>query len=107
MPKQFDLLRTGEGILHHTEGVDAIGGALRELESAGYIVRHQMWDRQGRISDTEIRHGMKLLPLCFMLIVTMCLPTRRFIVLSFRCRSLRAGRWNRQHPRLQSLWSMF
>ena len=33
------------------EGVDAIGGALRELESAGYIVRHQMRDRQGRISD--------------------------------------------------------
>ena len=24
------------------EGVDAIGGALRELESAGYIVRHQL-----------------------------------------------------------------
>ena len=35
------------------EGVDAIGGALRELERAGYIVRHQMRDRQGRISDTE------------------------------------------------------
>ena len=36
------------------EGVDAIGGALRELESAGYIVRHQMRDRQGRISDTSM-----------------------------------------------------
>ena len=35
------------------EGVDAIGGALRELEGAGYIVRHQLRDRQGRISDTE------------------------------------------------------
>ena len=35
------------------EGVDAIGGALRELESAGYIVRHQLRDRSGRISDTE------------------------------------------------------
>ena len=35
------------------EGVDAIGNALRELETAGYIVRHQLRDRQGRISDTE------------------------------------------------------
>ena len=35
------------------EGADAIGGALRELETAGYIVRHQLRDRQGRISDTE------------------------------------------------------
>ena len=35
------------------EGVDAIGAALRELESAGYIVRHQLRDRYGRISDTE------------------------------------------------------
>ena len=35
------------------EGVDAIGGALQELETAGYIVRHQLRDRQGRISDTE------------------------------------------------------
>ena len=35
------------------EGVDAIGGALRELEAAGYIVRHKLRDRQGRISDTE------------------------------------------------------
>ena len=35
------------------EGVDAIGGALRELESTGYIVRHRLRDRQGRISDTE------------------------------------------------------
>ena len=34
------------------EGVDAIGNALRELETAGYIVRHQLRDRQGR-SDTE------------------------------------------------------
>ena len=35
------------------EGVDAIGNALRELETAGYIVRHQLRDQQGRISDTE------------------------------------------------------
>ena len=35
------------------EGVDAIGGALRELEAAGYIVRYKLRDRHGRISDTE------------------------------------------------------
>ena len=35
------------------EGVDAIGAALRELEAAGYIVRHKLRDSLGRISDTE------------------------------------------------------
>lgn len=35
------------------EGVDAIGGTLRELEKAGYIVRHQLRDSYGRIRDTE------------------------------------------------------
>ena len=35
------------------EGVDAIGGALRELETAGYIVRHQLRGQHGRICDTE------------------------------------------------------
>ena len=29
------------------EGVDAIGAALRELEGAGYIVRHQRRDKSG------------------------------------------------------------
>ena len=29
------------------EGVDAIGAALRELEGAGYIVRHQRRDKVG------------------------------------------------------------
>ena len=55
-----DAVLAGELELHHQracrhlqEGVDAIGGALRELETAGYIVRHQLRDRQGRISDTE------------------------------------------------------
>ena len=35
------------------EGVDAIGAALRELEGAGYIVRHQRREKSGRITDTE------------------------------------------------------
>ena len=35
------------------EGVDAIGGALRELEKAGYIVRRQLRGPGGRISETE------------------------------------------------------
>lgn len=35
------------------EGVDAIGAALKELEKCGYLVRHQLRDDKGRISDTE------------------------------------------------------
>ena len=35
------------------EGVDAIGAALRELEQAGYIERHQLRGAGGRITDTE------------------------------------------------------
>ena len=35
------------------EGVDAIGTILRELEKAGYIVRHQTRDRNGRMAETE------------------------------------------------------
>lgn len=35
------------------EGVDSIGGALRELEQAGYIIRNQLRDNKGRITDTE------------------------------------------------------
>ena len=35
------------------EGVDAIGAALKELESHGYLVRRQLKDSRGRITDTE------------------------------------------------------
>lgn len=35
------------------EGVDAIGAALKELEVSGYLVRRQLRDDRGRITDTE------------------------------------------------------
>ena len=35
------------------EGVDAISSAIRELEQAGYVVRRQLRDSRGRITDTE------------------------------------------------------
>lgn len=35
------------------EGVDAIGKALKELETEGYLVRHQLRGEDGRITDTE------------------------------------------------------
>ena len=35
------------------EGVDAIGAALKELELHGYLIRRQLRDSRGRITDTE------------------------------------------------------
>ena len=35
------------------EGVDAISSTIRELEKAGYVVRRQLRDSRGRITDTE------------------------------------------------------
>ena len=35
------------------EGVDAVGSALKELEEAGYMKRHQLRGDHGRIADTE------------------------------------------------------
>ena len=35
------------------EGVDAIGGALRELETAGYIVRHQLDRKSTRLNSSH------------------------------------------------------
>lgn len=35
------------------EGVDSISSTLRELEKQGYIIRNQLRDSKGRISDTE------------------------------------------------------
>ena len=44
------------------EGVDAIGGALRELESAGYIVRHQLRDRQAESATRSMSSMSSLSP---------------------------------------------
>ncbi len=35
------------------DGVESIGSALKELEKAGYIVRHRIRDGKGRITDIE------------------------------------------------------
>ena len=35
------------------EGTDSIGSALKELESAGYIVRNRLRDSKGKIVDVE------------------------------------------------------
>lgn len=35
------------------DGVDAISAAIRELESADYIIRHQKHGKDGRIRDIE------------------------------------------------------
>ena len=35
------------------EGRDSISGAVRELEEAGYIVRHRLRDKEGHINGLE------------------------------------------------------
>lgn len=52
LPKDWNYTTRGLAAICK-EGVDSIGAALRELESAGYLVRHRLRDKGGRISDTE------------------------------------------------------
>ena len=69
------------------EGVDAIGGALRELEGAGYIVRHQLRDQHGRICDTEYviyEHGTHFVFPESMLKTMLPVGSGLFVKLAFR-----------------------
>lgn len=52
LPKDWNYTTRGLAAICK-EGVDSIGAALRELEGAGYLIRHRLRDKGGRISDTE------------------------------------------------------
>ena len=52
LPEEWNYTTRGLAAICR-EGVDSIGAALRELEKAGYIVRNQLRDAKGRITDTE------------------------------------------------------
>lgn len=52
LPEDWNYMTRGLAAICK-EGVDSIGAALRELESAGYLSRHRLRDKSGRISDTE------------------------------------------------------
>mgnify|MGYP004478312253 FL=1 len=52
LPEDWNYTTRGRAAICK-EGVDSIGAALRELESAGYLSRHRLRDKSGRISDTE------------------------------------------------------
>lgn len=52
LPEQWNYTTRGLAAICK-EGVEAIGSALKELETAGYILRRQLRGRDGRISDTE------------------------------------------------------
>jgi len=52
LPDDWDYTTRGLASICR-EGVDAIGKALKELETAGYMERHQLRGKDGRITDTE------------------------------------------------------
>jgi len=52
LPDDWDYTTRGLASICR-EGVDAIGKALKELESAGYMERRQLRGKDGRITDTE------------------------------------------------------
>lgn len=52
LPDEWDYSERGLAAICK-EGVDAVHSAIKELEHAGYIERHQLRDAGGRLSDVE------------------------------------------------------
>ncbi len=52
LPEEWDYTIRGLASICK-DGVDAISGALKELENCGYLVRRRIRDSKGRIRDTE------------------------------------------------------
>ena len=52
LPEEWDYTTRGLAAICK-DGVDAIGAALKELESCGYLVRHRLRDDRSRMRDTE------------------------------------------------------
>lgn len=52
LPEEWDYTTRGLASICK-EGVDAIGASLKELEAGGYLMRRQLRDSRGRITDTE------------------------------------------------------
>ena len=52
LPKEWDYTLKGLARISR-EGVDAIRGALRELEKEGYVIRRQLRGPGGQIQDIE------------------------------------------------------
>lgn len=52
LPPDWDFTLTGLAYIS-ADGVDSVRSAVRELESCGYLVRHQLRDERGRMSENE------------------------------------------------------
>ena len=52
LPEEWDYTTRGLAAICK-DGVDAIGAAIKELETCGYLVRHRLRDDRGRMRDTE------------------------------------------------------
>ena len=52
LPDEWDYTTRGLAAICK-DGVDSIGTALKELETRGYLIRHKLRDKHGRIKDTE------------------------------------------------------